>query len=226
MLYVVLGDNYEQIKKDKDSLVQGLEVVAVSRENIDYSMIDGYLSSGGLFNETKAIVIDTCFLDDEHHAFFKERLSDMQTSDHVFIILEPKLLKKERTLLEKYAARITEYTSSEIKKDAGLFILADMFAKKDKKNLWLQFRRAVEQGKQIEEIHGILWWQIKTMILIKQSSKNPGLHPFVFEKNKKASEKFTLAELRNYAQKLFMIYHQARSGEVDFEHALEKCLLE
>jgi len=145
----------------------------------------------------------------------------------VFIIIEPKILKKERTKLEKHAKSYSEYKLVEAKgQDNSLFNLAELLGRKDKKNLWLEFRKAIDSGKQPEEVHGILWWQVKTLLLIQNSDTNPGLHPFVFNKNKKVADNFSAHELRDLSKNLVSIYHKARMGEVDMETGLEKFILQ
>lgn len=225
MLHVVVGNDFEKIKKVTDKHVGKLERVLFSSDDMAYDTIDSHISSSGLFNEPQAIVLKDVLA--EHLEFILDRAEAMSSSDNVFILIEPKILKKERTKLEKHAKSYSEYAITEKKlQDNSLFNLADLLGKKDKKNLWLGFRQAIEDGKQAEEIHGILWWQIKTLLLIQGSDSNPGLHPFVFNKNKKAAENFSVRELRDLAKNLVEVYHKARMGEVEMEVGIEKFILQ
>lgn len=225
MLHVVVGNDFEKIKSIVDTHVGKLERVLFSSDELAYDVIDGHISSSGLFNQPQAIILKEVLAD--HTEFIIDRAESMSSSDNVFIITEPKILKKERTKLEKHAKSYSEYTLTEKKsQDNSLFNLADLLGKKDKKNLWLGFRQAIENGKQPEEVHGILWWQIKTLLLIQNSTTNPGLHPFVYNKNKKAAENFSPHELRNLLKSLVDVYHKARMGEIDMEYGIEKFILQ
>ncbi len=225
MLYVTVGNDFEKIKQVVDKHVGTLERVLFSSDDLMYDLIDSHISSSGLFNEPQAIIIKESLT--EHADFIINRAESMNQSTNTFIIIEPKILKKERTKLEKYAKSYDEYVGTEKKvQDGGLFKLADLLAQKNKKNLWLAFRQAIEDGKQPEEIHGILWWQVKTLLLIQMSDANPGLHPFVFGKNKKAAENFSKLELSDLSKNLVNIYHKARMGEVDMELGLERFILQ
>lgn len=225
MLHVVVGNDYDKIKKVVDKHVGKLERVLFSADDLAYDVVDGHISSSGLFNEPQAIVLKDTLV--EHVDFIIDRAESMSSSDNVFIIVDPKILKKERTKLEKHAKSYSEYALNEKKvSDNSLFNLADFLGKKDKKNLWLGFRQAIEDGKQPEEIHGILWWQIKTLLLIQNSTTNPGLHPFVFNKNKKAAENFSANELRDLSKNLVNLYHKARMGEIEMENGIEQFILQ
>ena len=225
MLHVVVGNDFEKIKSIVDKHVGKLERVLFSSDELAYDVIDGHISSSGLFNEPQAIVLKETLPD--HAEFIIDRSESMSSSDNIFIIIEPKILKKERTKLEKHAKSYSEYMLTAKKvQDNSLFNLADLLGKKDKKNLWFGFRQAIEDGKQPEEIHGILWWQIKTLLLIQNSTTNPGLHPFVFNKNKKAAENFSANELHCLSKNLVDVYHKARMGEIEMEYGIEKFILQ
>jgi len=225
MLHVAVGNDFEKIKNVVDKHVATLSRVVFSTDDLVYDVIDSHISSSGLFNEPQSIVLKECLA--EHTDFIIERAEAMSSSSNTFVIIEPKILKKERTQLEKHAKSYSEYKITETKgKDYSLFNLADFLGKKDKKNLWIGFRQAIISGTKLEEVHGILWWQVKTLLLIQNSDTNPGLHPYVFGKNKKAADNFSSQELNSLAKNLVSIYHKARMGEVDMEIGLERFILE
>ena len=64
-----------------------------------------------------------------------------------------------------------------------------------------------------EEQHGILFWQVKTMLLVA-SGETKGLKPFVVSKARKFTQNYSDNELRRLSDKLVTIYHDARSAEV------------
>jgi hypothetical protein len=100
--------------------------------------------------------------------------------------------------------------------------------RRDKKQLWVLYTKAKMREIAAEEIHGILFWQAKAMILAAQtrSAKEAGLNPYVYDKSKASLHKYSLEEMKLISTKLVSIYHNARRGLGDFDGALEKFILE
>jgi hypothetical protein len=88
------------------------------------------------------------------------------------------------------------------------FLLANAFGAKDKLNLWIYFRQAMDKGVGMEELIGVLFWKIKDMIL------------------KKDFRKFSEMELKNSASRISYLLPQARKIGIDPEIAFEQFLLE
>ena len=88
------------------------------------------------------------------------------------------------------------------------FLLANAFGQKDKLNLWVYFRMAVDRGVVMEELVGVLFWKAKDMIL----KKNFG--------------KFSEPELKNFVAKLSYLLPEARKRGLDDEAVFEKFILE
>ena len=70
--------------------------------------------------------------------------------------------------------------------------------KRDKKGAWAEYQKVLKEGLVPEEIHGILFWQIKTMLLASssKSSVEADLNPFVFKKAKEFSKNYSEDELK------------------------------
>lgn len=225
MLHVLVGNDFNKIKGKTAIHAGDFERTLFSTEDLVYDELDARISSGGLFNQKQVIILKDCLTD--HENVLLKRLEAMSNSSNIFIIIETKILKKERTKIEKFSYSYDEFKLIGGKQeDKSLFELADYLGNKDKKNMWLLYRRFVKEGKKLEEIQGVLWWEIKTLLLIKNSTANPGLHPFVFDKNKRASEKFSILELQMLAKKIVDIHHKTRGGEIDMEIGLERFILE
>ena len=86
--------------------------------------------------------------------------------------------------------------------------MANAFGAKDKLNLWIYFRQAMDLGVGMEELVGVLFWKIKEMLL------------------KKDFRKFSEAELKNFASRLSSLLPEARQAGRDAESAFEQFLLE
>ncbi|MBI3305512.1 hypothetical protein HYZ82_00025 [Candidatus Nomurabacteria bacterium] len=88
------------------------------------------------------------------------------------------------------------------------FLLANAFGVRNKFNLWLYFREAMEKEVAMEELIGILFWKIKDMILKRDFCK------------------FSETELKNFSSRLSYLLPQARKEGKDAESAFERFLLE
>jgi hypothetical protein len=160
-----------------------------------------------------------------------ERIDELGESPNIFIFFEGKLTKEILKKLEKRAEKIQEYeakTAPKAKQDGGFFVLADALGSRDKKSLWILFREAMDGGAVPEEIHGILFWQVKSLLLASRTKDavEAGLNPFVYGKAKRYVGNFKEGEIDALASKLVHIYHKAHRGEGDFELALEKMILD
>jgi len=127
---------------------------------------------------------------------------------------------------------MTEYEQVESfsgeKKDNTFFALADALGARDKKKLWLLLRNALDHDSVPEELHGILFWQAKSLALAAQtaSAGEAGLNPFVYGKAKRFLVNFKQNEIEKMLSKLVWMYHEAHRGRVDFSIELEKFVLD
>ena len=98
---------------------------------------------------------------------------------------------------------------------------------RDPKKLWTLYRKAIISGLAPEQIHGVLWWQMKSvaMAINAKNADEAGLKPFVFSKAKRASDKFSKEEVENILSKLLSIYHNSRMGKINMEYGLESFVL-
>jgi len=93
--------------------------------------------------------------------------------------------------------------------------------------LWTLYQQALRHGVVSEELHGVLFWQVKSMLLamLSKDAKESRLNPFVYSKAKNYAKNFTLPELKKISSQLITMYHRAHRGEVDFDVSLEKFFL-
>jgi hypothetical protein len=133
----------------------------------------------------------------------------LSESENSFVFLEGKLNKNILDAFKKVRAEINvfELPKEKIEK-FNSFLLADAFGKRDKLNLWVYFRQAIENGVALEELIGILFWKAKDMIL------------------KKNFNKFSEEELKNIARKLSYLLPEARKEGKDAETVFEQFILE
>jgi hypothetical protein len=99
---------------------------------------------------------------------------------------------------------------------------------KDKKRSWSLFQKLVSDFVTAEEIHGVIWWQFKTLYLTHMSADamSAGLNPFVYQKSKIALKNWNKESLNQMLKRLVLMYHRAHRGGCDFMAELEILCLE
>ncbi len=237
MLYLLYGKDTDTVREKTQDLVATLlkkrpdaQVFSMNDENFNEATLREYLGSQGLFSHKYIIVLSNLLGNKETRDAILSNLKDFHESQHICIVREGSLEKAVVTKIEKHAEKVQECVSDEVvaKKEANnLFALCDAFGARDKKSLWVLYQKAKMDGVEDEQIHGILWWQVKAMLVsVKVSSATQsGLSPFVFKKSQAYASHFSAAELREIGRQCIEIYHNARRGGATLDVALERFLL-
>jgi hypothetical protein len=213
MIYLFCGDdvknkhsNYEKFIK---SLPTGTETFFIGKNDFDPMEAESLYSGAGLFFTKCAVVFTNIFEKEETLNFILSKLSLISESENYFIFLEGKLNKGVLDAFKKARAEINVFELPKEKTEKfNNFLLANAFGDKDKLNLWIYFRQAIENGAVMEELIGILFWKVKEMLLKKNFSK------------------FSESELKDFAGKLSYLLPEARKEGKDAESVFEQFLLE
>lgn len=236
MLYLIYGSDREKARVKKDELLTVLrgkrpdaEMFTLDAETFTESGLEALYSSQGLFEQKHVAVLDGLLSDKGVKESILNALASLAESSSVFLLLDGTLDVKTVGQIEKHAAKT--YSFGEKKKaewgnNIG-FLLADAFGEKDKKNTWVLFQKAMRAGSSPEEIHGTLFWQVKTMMLAKKtkSAEEAGLKPFPYGKAVRFARNFTEDELEKTISSLVEMYHGIRIEGGELELELEKFLL-
>jgi len=237
MLYLIYGTNAEKARRKANHL---LDILIKKKPNVTTLRIDAeHFEKGevleramgaGLF-ETKLIILYDTVLENE---VAKEEIEDnlvvISESDNIFIFLEGKIDKKTVNKFSKYAEKVEEHVgvkSSKSVKPFKIFDLSDALVARNKKVLWVLYMKGKLYNTSAEEMHGILTWSAKTMLLAHTSSTadEAGLNPFVYQKAKQGTRKYSPEELKQLSLSLVLLYHDARRGKHDLDEALERFVL-
>ena len=213
MIYLFTGDDtkkknvaYEKLLK---TLGKNVEVFAIHKNDFNPIQVESFYSSAGLFFSTCVVIFNNVFDREEAHDFLLKKIEEMRESENVFIVLEGKLKKTETDVFTKKKAIVSIFELPKGKKEKfDSFLLAYDLEKKDKLNLWIHFRQAIDRGVGMEELIGILFWKAKDMILKRNFSK--------FKEN----------ELKLFASRLSYLLPEARKEGLSDEEAFEQFLLE
>lgn len=220
MIYLFTGDDtkkkrasYEKFIKflptDKAGIPKGVETFFISKNNFDPMQIESFYSGSGLFFAKCAIIFDNILEREETLNFILEKLLLIGESKNDFIFLEGKLNKSVLNAFKNSKSEVSIFELPKAKKEKyDNFILANDFGNRDKLNLWIHYREAMDKGVMMEELVGVLFWKVKDMIL----KNNFG--------------KFKEEELQNFASKISYLLPEARKEGRDAETAFEQFLLE
>lgn len=213
MIYLFAGDDakkkYASYEKFVDSVSRKTESFFVNRNNFDQAQIENFCSSESLFFGSMAIFFENIFDREENQEFVLSKLPLMEKSGNQFIFLEGQVKKPVLDAFKKSRAELNIFELSKEKKEKfDNFLLANAFGNRDKLNLWIYFRQAVDLGVGMEELIGVLFWKGKDMIL------------------KKNFAKFKPEELENFVAKISYLLPEARKEGIDAEAAFERFLLE
>lgn len=212
MIYLFCGDDvknkhsgYEKFMK---SIPNGTETFFISKNDFDPVQTESFYSGSGLFFTKCIVVFTNIFEKEETLDFILNKLNLISESKNDFVFLEGKLNKPILDTFKKARALINvfELPKEKIEKFNN-FLLANALGDKDKLNLWIYFRQAVNNGATMEELIGILFWKAKDMLLRKNFSK------------------FSESELKNFAAKLSYLLPEARKEGKDTEIVFEQFLL-
>lgn len=235
MLYVLHGNNSIEKTKKLKSMTDAMqkkrpdaELFRLKGKDIanESDSLDSLLHSVGLFEQKYIIVVDE--IDGEAQELLLKKAKDMKESNHVCIVVSDKLLKKELDTFEKFAEKVQEF--SEVKKTAerfNTFALADAFGKRDKKSLWIGLLNAYTNDIAPEEIAGVLFWQVKNIVLAHKtnSAGESKLSPFVDGNARRFAKNYTLTEILKISDGLVNTTVQTRAGLGEMEVLLEKWVL-
>ena len=235
MYYFLHGENTKEARKKLKSLVQILhnkreraEIFRINNENWTEGQFDELLLAQGLFDQKYIIVLDFLFDDKEAKERILDRTKEMKESENVFLIIESDTDKKTIDEISKNAEKVQEFSGGVVKEERfNTFGLADSFGKKDKKNLWIKYLQAINAGINPEEISGILFWQMKNIIIAQKtkSAKESKLSPFVDTKARGFAKNFEPEEISSYAKNIVEATQAVRQGEGEMEIFLEKIIL-
>jgi len=213
MIFLFSGEGAERKRLAYEKFVKTMpkaaEIFSIGKSDFNPLQIESFYSGPGLFFKTCAVVFSGILESAEAREFILSKLERMGESENYFIFLEGKLGKPVLDAFKKARAELNVFEKEEKGEERfNSFLLANALAQKDKLNLWIYFRQAIEAGVSLEELAGVLFWKAKDMIL----KRNLG--------------KFKEEELQNFAGKLSYLLPEARRDSRDAEAAMEEFLLE
>ncbi len=204
------------------------EVFKITTENWNEGQFDELVSAQGLFEQKYIVVLDFLFSQKDIKEKILERLKEMQDAEHWFLILDGKVDTTTIKKLEKFSYKTQEFKKPETKKESPIiFSITDKLLARDKKKLWISYVDLTKQGISAEEIHGVIFWAVKNMIITSRvdSPRESGLTPFSYSKALSGSRNYKVEELKKMSNDLVKMVHRVRTGEGEMEVMMEKWML-
>lgn len=205
MIYILLGND---IKKKSTYLIKISEdssSIFISGVDIKRETIMEYGEVVNLFGNSPTIIVEDLLKSEVKLS--SEDWKILKESKTTFVFLEDKLLASDLNKLKKYA-NIEDFSTKEVKEKPkfNVFNIAESFARRDKIGTWILYKEALSLGSSPEEISGIIFWKIKTMVM-------------------SGNKFFTKDELKICSSNLVSLYHLAHLGKRDFVIGLEQFIL-
>jgi len=238
MLYIFHGTDSKKSTDKARTLVDSLRTkkpdasfIEISSDNWNKSVIEEHISGQGLFSKKYIVFLNKAAKDGEVVEKFIEMAGLMKESENIFIINEGKVNAELKRVFEKFGDKVVisdEIEKKVFNKEFNIFSLADAMGTRDRFKAWSIYREAVQNGLESESILGTIFWQIKSMILARdsKSASEAGLNPFVYSKAKKGLGNYKERELDNLLERVIFLYHDGHRGLVDLELGIEKMMLE
>ncbi len=228
MLYLVVGKDYNMVKKETSSIVSLFS--KKEKPSIEYHTAETitakdltYRAEGSsLFGGTTVYVIES--LVNQYRDEVLPVLSKLAQSQNVFIFCEDDVNRETEKEFESNKGTVT-VLKADPKEKSNPFLITDALLKKDKKNVWVLYRKEIDAGESAEALLGRFIWAIKTLVLVvkypKESAGSLGIAPFVYSKTKSVSNNWKPGEPEKfYSDMLFGI----KPGD-EMEYHLEKLIL-
>lgn len=240
MLYVLHGTDTKRARVKLHSLLDRLfekkpdaSFVKIDDETFEISQMTELIEGQGLFESKCIVLLDGVLKNKDSKDVLIKSLKEIVSSENIFILIEEKIDKGTLSKLEKAAksgsGAVQEFVGKDIqeKKQFNVFKMTDALGRRNKKSLWVLYQEALKNGVSGEEIYGILFWQIKSMMLagVSNSASEAGLNPFVFKKSTDFLKNYTKEEIQKLSSTLVRIAHDSRRGIHELDIALERFIL-
>ncbi len=210
MLYVFVGDTIARNRVH--TIVQALTARAphASISTLgpsDPITVEALFGEQGLFHAKRIIVLDSVLESADAALFLKKNAADMRASPHVFIVREERMPSTILKVLQKHADKIEEFhpVKAQAKQD-DVFGVARAVAQGQAERAWIVYREALKKGAAPEAVHGMVFWQLKQLLL----------KPVSMWKKERIEQALSECAVLPYKTR-------ARGGDV--EHALETFIL-
>ncbi len=217
MLYLFYGSDTDTAREKALALLASLqkkkpeaELFRLDAEHWSESQLDELTGGMGLFSTTYLVFLSHLFESEEAKEAVLRKLSSLADSPNIFIMLEAKLDKETLLAVTEAAEKTAAFEKKEGgKRDAfNIFSLTDALGRRDKKNLWMLYQKALREDFAPENINGVLFWKVKSLLTAPYPNRS-----------------WRKEELKDLSRRLVSLYHDSHRGIHDFAIGLERLVL-
>lgn len=193
-------------------------------DSFDESLANDLIQTPPLLGDRGVIVITECLRTMDSP---KEFVVGSVDAPHDVILVETALTKPLRTILEKEGIPIVDKTDvvpdTKEEEKRNSFALADALLNGERRELWRVLEKDLEDGKDLQEIIGMLLWQLRMMVAAREGLTADEAHIAPFPLGK-AKRKATPVGLDAMLDELLHIAH-FDTGDLSQREALESWVL-
>ena len=216
MIRVFFGTDTVQVREAAFSYVheregEGVTVVLVDGDSYEAGVYAAAVGGASLFGDETLYIIDT---PSSTAAWYEETvayLPELAASSSEFVMIEGGLLAPEKKKFTKHAESMEEFKACPAER-FNVFALSDALARKDKRSLWLVYSEARLLAIPVEEMIGIIWWQLKALRLasLTNTAAEADMKDFPYNKAKQSLKNFKFDELEQLSHSLIKLQHESR----------------
>ncbi|MBI4135928.1 MAG: hypothetical protein HY481_00020 [Candidatus Vogelbacteria bacterium] len=237
MIHLIYGQDRIKVRAAAEALLAAelkkypeLAVFRFSAEEFSLERLEETFIGQTLFEQEFAVVIDGLWPAAEK--LFLKHLPNLSRSPNLYLFTELEVAPE--TIAQITAAGgLTQKVAGAGKSSpraAGFnpFAVGDALGERHRQRAWILLQTALARGQRPEEIFWKLVWKVKTLLLVQTATRPAalGLKPFVLVQSRRHSRNFKLEELKKLSSRLVALWHDSRRGLIDFEHNLERLILE
>ncbi len=219
MIRIFVGTDTKKTRAELEKALQeGIQSGAkIERfSDIGFSAISAHeaLYAQDLFVTKTILVFDGLLEHPDHSLWYGQFLS---SSPHDIYIREVAPKKEIMELFERLGSVVRCDERKNERTPPITFALADAVIARDKQKAFALFHRAIREGAAPEEIHGVLFWALKSMFLVKNGNSSDategGVATYQWQKYLRYSAKWSSEELASRIRLFTQMFHDAHHAQ-------------
>jgi DNA polymerase III delta subunit len=189
-------------------------------------LVSTAIGEQSLFGGETWYLFDTPSTNPEFKSDVLQLLDELAAAPGTYIVLEGVLLAADLKPFKAVTDAIEQFTAAKAER-INTFALTDALLRRDRRQMWLILQQAVQAGVTEEEIVGVLWWQLKSLLLADRTktAKEASMKEFTYNKAKRSLGAFKPGEVEQLAARLLAGFHHVRVGKGQLSDVLERWIL-
>jgi len=207
MIYSIVGTDLKGREKAFKEIAKLGNITEEVHSESAYRLLS-LVESKSIFGEKIIVSINQTLENSSSKEIVSELFSEMKKSENIFIMDEPFIDANRLKTLVKFSEKVFD-ERVEKKETIGVFIIANLLEKRDKKGLWKEWfeMKDKEEG---ESLQGILWWKWASIWRDTVSGKKTA---------------YSIKECEDIGKKILLSSILSHRGEADIKIELEKVIL-